>query len=121
MDDWKFVQFSILDNDGLKITEAQATLPCNFIFTRSLARVADGNLAIASLGSDLKKLGHEPQNPLLVLLESIHHRSSKPLLALVDTGVNHNLPIAQEHLALSSEGQLIGYEFWDDDNRPFDK
>jgi subtilisin family serine protease len=54
-------------------------------------------------------------------LESVTHRSSTPLLALVDTGVNYNLPIVQEHLALDSEGQLIGYDFWDDDDRPFDK
>ena len=42
-------------------------------------------------------------------------------MALVDTGVNYNLPIVQEHLALNSQGQLIGYDFWDDDDRPFDK
>jgi hypothetical protein len=86
-----------------------------------LVKTADGDPAIASFGPNLKKLGYEPQNPPLVLSESIRHRSSKPLLALVDTGVNYNLPIVQEHLALNSEGQLIGYDFWDDDNRPFDK
>ena len=121
VNNWKFVQYSVLDHDGLKITEARATPPCNFISIRSLVKTADGDPAIESFGPNLKKLGYEPQNPPLVLSESIHHRSSKPLLALVDTGVNYNLPIVQEHLALNSEGQLIGYDFWDDDNRPFDK
>jgi hypothetical protein len=121
VNNWKFVQYSILDHNGLKITEARATPPCNFISIRSLVKTADGDPAIASFGPNLKKLGYEPQNPPLVLSESIRHRSSKPLLALVDTGVNYNLPIVQEHLALNSEGQLIGYDFWDDDNRPFDK
>ena len=46
---------------------------------------------------------------------------SEPLLALVDTGVNYNLPMVQKHLALGQDGQLIGYDFWDNDNRPFDK
>ena len=119
--DWKFVQFSILDPSGLTITEARATPPCNFISIRSLVKTADGDPAIASFGPNLKTLGYEPQNPPLVLSESILHRSSKPLLALVDTGVNYNLLKVQEHLALNSEGQLIGYDFWDDDNRPFDK
>jgi hypothetical protein len=45
----------------------------------------------------------------------------KPLLALVDTGVNYNLPMVQKHLAIDQDGQLIGYDFWDNDDRPFDK
>ena len=119
--DWKFVQFSVLDHSGSTITEARATPPCNFISIRSLVKTADGDPAIVSFGPNLKKLGYEPQNPPFVLSDSILHRSSKPLLALVDTGVNYNLPKVQKHLALNSEGQLIGYDFWDDDNRPFDK
>ena len=119
--DWKFAQLSILDQSGSTITEARAIPPCNFISIRSLVKTADGDPAIASFGPNLKKLSYEPQNPPLTLSESIFHRSSKPLLALVDTGVNYNLPKVQEHLALNSQGQLIGYDFWDDDNRPFDK
>ena len=119
--DWKVVQVSVLDADGSAITEARATPPCNFISIRSLVKTADGDPAIVSFGPNLKKFGYEPQNPPLVLSESVIHRSSRPLLALVDTGVNYNLPIVQEHLALNSEGQLIGYDFWDDDDRPFDK
>ena len=111
MSSWKFVQYSILDNDGLKITEARATPPCNFISIRRLVKTADGDPAIESFGPNLKKLGYEPQNPPLVLSEDIRHRSSKPLLALVDTGVNYNLPIVQEHLALNSEDNLLGMIF----------
>ena len=46
---------------------------------------------------------------------------SEPLLALVDTGVNYNLPMVQKNLAIDQDRQLIGYDFWDNDNRPFDK
>ena len=119
--DWKVVQLSILDSTGSAITEARATPPCHFISIRSLVKTADGDPAIVSFGPNLKKLGYEPQNPPMVLSESVIHRSSMPLLALVDTGVNYNLSIVQDHLALNSEGQLIGYDFWDDDDRPFDK
>ena len=45
----------------------------------------------------------------------------EPLLALVDTGVNYNLSMVQKNLAIDQDGQLIGYDFWDNDNRPFDK
>ena len=119
--EWKVVQFSILDHNGSTITEARATPPCNFISIRSLVKTANGDPAIASFGPNLKKIGYEPQNPPFVLSENVTHRSSTPLLALVDTGVNYNLPLVQEQLALDSEGQLIGYDFWDDDDRPFDK
>ena len=75
--DWKFVQFSVLDHSGSKITEARATPPCNFISIRSLVKTADGDPAIASFGPNLKKLGYEPQNPPFVLSEAsfIDHRS----------------------------------------------
>ena len=121
LSEWKVVRFSILDHNGSTITEARATPPCNFISIRSLVKTADGDPVIASFGPNLKKLGYEPQNPPFALSESVTHRSSTPLLALVDTGVNYNLPIVQEHLALDTEGQLIGYDFWDNDDRPFDK
>ena len=119
--DWKVAQLSILDPYGSAITAARVTPPCHFISIRSLVKTSDGDPVIVSFGPNLKKLSHEPQNPPLVLSKSVVHRSSMPLLALVDTGVNYNLPIVQEHLALNSEGQLIGYDFWDDDDRPFDK
>ena len=119
--EWKVVQLSILDHNGSTITEARATPPCNFISIRSLVKTADGDPAIASFGPNLKKLGYEPQNPPFDLSENVTHRSSTPLLALVDTGVNYNLPLVQEQLALDSQGQLIGYDLWDDDDRPFDK
>ncbi len=119
--EWKVVRLSILDHNGSTITEARATPPCNFISIRSFVKTADGDPVIASFGPNLKKLGYEPQNPPFVLSENVTHRSSTPLLALVDTGVNYNLPLVQEQLALDSEGQLIGYDFWDDDDRPFDK
>ena len=119
--DWKVVQLSIFDSNGSALTEARVTPPCHFVSIRSLVETADGNPAIVSFGPNLKELGYEPQNPPLALSESVIHRSSMPLLALVDTGVNYNLPIVQNNLALDSEGQLIGYDFWDDDDRPFDK
>ena len=39
VNDWKFVQFSILDHSGAAITEARATPPCNFISARSFQSI----------------------------------------------------------------------------------
>jgi hypothetical protein len=41
-------------------------------------------------------------------------------VAMVDSGVNYLLPVIQQSLARTPEGQLIGYDFWDMDERPFD-
>jgi hypothetical protein len=41
-------------------------------------------------------------------------------VAMVDSGVNYLLPVIQQSLARSPEGQLVGYDFWDMDERPFD-
>lgn len=41
-------------------------------------------------------------------------------VAIVDTGVNYTLPSIGSRLARDGEGQLIGYDYWDLDGRPFD-
>jgi len=41
-------------------------------------------------------------------------------VALVDSGVNYTLPGIAKALARDDKGQLIGYDFWDMDDRPFD-
>ena len=41
-------------------------------------------------------------------------------VAIVDTGVNYTLPSINSRLARDGEGQLIGYDYWDLDHRPFD-
>jgi hypothetical protein len=41
-------------------------------------------------------------------------------VALVDTGINYTLPAVASRLARDPEGRLLGYDFWDMDDRPFD-
>ena len=38
----------------------------------------------------------------------------------VDTGVNYLLPEIAAHMARGSDGDILGYDFWDMDPRPFD-
>lgn len=41
-------------------------------------------------------------------------------VALIDTGVNYTLPAIAARLARAADGRLLGYDFWDLDERPFD-
>lgn len=45
---------------------------------------------------------------------------SRIRVALVDSGVNYLLPSINKGLARDRNGALIGYDFWDMDDRPFD-
>jgi hypothetical protein len=42
------------------------------------------------------------------------------LVGVVDTGVNYLLPDIATRLARNSAGEILGYDFWDLDRRPFD-
>ncbi|MGB1682729.1 MAG: S8 family peptidase [Arenicellales bacterium] len=41
-------------------------------------------------------------------------------VAIVDSGVNYLLPVIGDRLARDSGGQVVGFDFWDMDERPFD-
>lgn len=41
-------------------------------------------------------------------------------VALVDSGVNYQLPAIAARLARDHDGRLVGHDFWDADDRPFD-
>ena len=121
MIDWKLVSLSFWEGQDFPTTQVRAVPPCKIISARQFGRTADGDEIIISYGTDLKVRSTEPQNPPFMMAGQPMQAPSEPLLALVDTGVNYNLPMVQKHLALGQDGQLIGYDFWDNDNRPFDK
>ncbi|MDH3858082.1 MAG: S8/S53 family peptidase, partial [Gammaproteobacteria bacterium] len=66
-------------------------------------------------------------NPPLQLLE---RKPGKPLkhpgnatpvrVGMVDSGVNYRLPEINQRLARDADGQLVGYDFWDMDDLPYD-
>ncbi|MFK7855728.1 MAG: S8/S53 family peptidase [Granulosicoccus sp.] len=59
--------------------------------------------------------------PVPEQLESAQRSSSQSIhVALVDSGVNYLLPEINEYLARDQDGKLLGYDFWDLDERPFD-
>ena len=118
---WKLAVLSIFERKGAPAAQIRAVPPCRIISARQFGTTPDGDRIIISYGPDLKFLGTEAQNPPFVMSVQPVGLPHEPLLALVDTGVNYNLPMVQKNLAIDQDGQLIGYDFWDNDNRPFDK
>lgn len=43
-----------------------------------------------------------------------------PAVAMVDAGVNYLLPFVSERLARDAGGEILGFDYWDLDRRPFD-
>ena len=41
-------------------------------------------------------------------------------VGLIDTGVAYDQPFIAKHLARRSDGSLVGYDYWDEDPRPYD-
>ena len=73
--------------------------------------------AIEMLGPDLAPTGDsEPLNPPA----PVGVDPGGVTVALVDSGVNYLLPQIAAGLARDADGRLLGYDFWDMDDRPFD-
>ena len=72
---------------------------------------------LEELDDALQPSGHRhPLNPPV----PAHADPGGLSVALVDTGVNYLLPEINSRLARDSDGTLVGYDFWDLDERPFD-
>ncbi len=74
-------------------------------------------LELVHLDASLRSNGaREPVNPPVP--PGVHQDGVR--VALVDSGVNYLLPDILSALARGADGRLIGYDFWDLDDRPFD-
>jgi hypothetical protein len=72
------------------------------------------------LGADLTTVqGRQPLNPP-VPPPADGAPPAGPRVALVDSGVAYTLPLVARRLAREPDGRLVGYDFWEDDRRPFD-
>lgn len=75
--------------------------------------------ALIDLAPDLEtERRRQPLNPPVPSVR--HGPPDGPRVAIVDSGVNYTLPEVAQRLARSERGGLIGYDFWEDDHRPFD-
>ena len=102
---------------------------CSLQVARKINYTAQGQaINIVTLDTELEPKG-DPDwlNPPL---EFIERNPAKPLkhpgentpirVGMVDSGVNYRLPEINHRLARDSDGQLVGYDFWDMDDLPYD-
>ncbi len=76
---------------------------------------------LLNLGPDLKRvLSRQPLNPPVPPGPGGSRDPGGVLVAHVDTGVNYLLEGVSRRLARDSRGRLLGFDYWDMDNRPFD-
>ena len=102
---------------------------CSLQAARELHYSKQGQaLKILSLDSELQPVG-EPDwlNPSLEfeprkVRQPLKHHGDNGVLrvAMVDSGVNYRLPQINQRLARDSSGKLIGYDFWEMDDLPYD-
>jgi hypothetical protein len=91
---------------------------CTLRAARRLIYDPDGVAAwLEELDDELQPNGHrEPLNPPV----PAHADPGGLPVAIIDTGVNYLLPEINRRLARDASGALLGYDFWDLDERPFD-
>ena len=105
---------------------AVADSACNVMAGRRLTYDADGSArSIEYLLSSLERAARvEPLNPPVPASAPAHAAdgtaSRGVRVALVDSGVNYLLPEIATRLARDEGGDLVGFDFWDLDARPFD-
>ena len=102
----------------LPIIQLRLDKNCNFQNIRLIKYKNDNPNKIISLDNDLKKiLTIEDLNPIF---EKAIGPTKNNLIALVDTGVNYRLNQLKNYIAVKKNGNLLGYDFWDNDKYPFD-
>ena len=106
------------DGNLRPLAMAMAGSDCR-VFHGRLIRYDPGGLAleIALLGRDMAAGGAvEPLNPPVPA-------GADPggvAVALFDSGIDYTQPSVAPRLARDAEGRVLGYDFWDLDERPFD-
>ena len=121
---WRVATISIFDLKGRPYAQARLSRKCKISRIRRLAYDLNGRVrVIQNLDlNSLQVVKEEQQNPdFQINLDGYRKGNTSTIVALVDTGVNYTLPEFREYLAVDEKGELLGYDFWDDDDRPFDK
>jgi subtilisin family serine protease len=94
---------------------------CQFLGAREIIYESDAHnrpLAIQRLNPDLR-----PAKPPTLLNPPVPAGAANPdclRIAVLDSGVNYLLPEIMPRLARNARGGLVGRDFWEEDDRPFD-
>ncbi len=95
---------------------------CEFQIGRQIRYDGNGKaMAIIDFDSELEPRGEaELLNPPWKPGQATDGSNQSLRVGMIDSGVNYLLPDINEHLAVDQQGKLIGYDFWEMDELPFD-
>ena len=96
---------------------------CRVQTARRLIYDADGNAEyLEQLTAALDAVQvREPLNPPVpVMAQGGEPEVPGVGVAMLDAGVNYLLPSIAERLARNTDGEILGFDYWDMDHRPFD-
>jgi subtilisin family serine protease len=106
--------------DGISrpVMQARIERECDRLEGRRLSYAAEGRVETVDLLDDnLQSTGKllllDPPVPTGTAVKGV-------VVALLDTGVNYLQPRIAQRLARDASGAALGYDYWDDDPRPFD-
>jgi hypothetical protein len=96
---------------------------CRVQIARRLIYDADGKaeyLEILTPALDAVQI-REPLNPPVpAIAQGADREVPAVTVAMLDAGVNYLLPHIGERLARGADGEILGFDYWDLDRRPFD-
>lgn len=120
---------SMFNNFGDPLMLLAFDRDCDLQVARRISYNIHGQaIEVSSLDQNLEPRGEpEPLNPPLEFLERSPRKALKhpgdatPLrVGMIDSGVNYLLPEINRRLARDEHGELVGYDFWEMDQQPFD-
>ena len=110
--------FTFYDLQNNPLIEIRSNKNCQILIAKRISynkelipiEIQTINLSKSTI-NDVKLL-----NPKIPALDN---DENKNVIALVDTGINYTLENLHKHIATRNR-EILGFDFWDNDNKPFD-
>lgn len=103
------------------LIEVMLDAACQFQRGREIVYAGGRAVALVAVDGELLR-GEitEPINPSLEPSVGTPSSSDSVPVAIVDSGVDYRSPRIASRLHRDRDGNVVGYDYWDDDNLPFD-
>lgn len=111
--------WSLAGTDKRPVIAAVAGPGCQVQLGRRLIYEGEARQAVAIEQLDAKLAATGAREPLNPPVPAGEDPGGVPV-ALIDAGVNYLLPVVTGRLARDQHGNILGYDYWDMDERPFD-
>ena len=115
-------KITFYNEESLPLIQSKLDKNCKPIIVRKITYDSSNNkLNIVTLNNNYDKIiSVQETNPSYILKNKLNYDNNKIMVALVDTGINYNLEVFQKSIAVDINGEIIGYDYWENDKYPFD-